>query len=247
MIPDAAVAARPFDAVVFDLFGTLVDEWTVERRDRGFAGMAEALGVPVEGFTRAWRETATHRLTGGFATIEENVADVCRRLGVDPGAERVVRAVRRRIEQMRELLTPRPEARPAIEALRRAGHRIGLLSVCSPEVPSLWRRTEVAPLIQATVFSSEVGLVKPDPGLYALVAGVLDVVPERCLYIGDGSFGELTGAAAAGMTPVLIRAPHEDGQVIERVGDDVDWVGPGIDFLGEVVRVAAELSPPGTP
>ncbi len=35
------------------------------------------------------------------------------------------------------------------------------------------------------------------------------VVAGRCLFVGDGSGGELTGATKVGMTAVLMRAPYD--------------------------------------
>lgn len=34
--------------------------------------------------------------------------------------------------------------------------------------------------------------------------------PDACLYAGDGSSGELTGAGAAGMCPVFLRVSIDD-------------------------------------
>jgi putative hydrolase of the HAD superfamily len=52
--------------------------------------------------------------------------------------------------------------------------------------------------------------MKPDAEIYLLAAELLDVAPERCLYVGDGANDELAGAARVGMTPVLVhRAGRE--------------------------------------
>ena len=42
-----------------------------------------------------------------------------------------------------------------------------------------------APLLDAHVFSVEVGMCKPDPGIYAEACRRLDVRPDECLYVGD--------------------------------------------------------------
>jgi len=40
--------------------------------------------------------------------------------------------------------------------------------------------------------------------MYRLACTGLAVTPAECLYVGDGGSGELTGAAAVGMRPVLL-------------------------------------------
>ncbi len=89
-----------------------------------------------------------------------------------------------------------------------------------------------------TVFSCEVGLKKPDPRIYQLVAKQLAVKPESCLYIGDGSSNELSGATAVGMHPVLILDPREDSSSMHRIDAETDrWNGPVISSLKEVLEL----------
>jgi len=50
---------------------------------------------------------------------------------------------------------------------------------------------------------------KPDPRIYHLALERLKVKPQDCLYVGDGSSHELTGARKVGMHPVQIHVPDE--------------------------------------
>jgi putative hydrolase of the HAD superfamily len=220
-----------FDAVAFDLFGTLIDEWTVDQWRRCLDDMAEALEMPADDFGREWRATAGPRLTGGFGSILENLRVI------SPGAspEALDEAVARRQRVMESMVRPRADAEPTLRHLRERGLGTALVSMCSPEVPALWRALPAAGLIDVEVFSSEDGVRKPEPAIYALAAERLGVPPQRVLYVGDGSFSELTGAAAAGMTAVLIRAAHEAEQVIERAEEDAEWDQPPIDSLARVL------------
>jgi len=220
-----------FDAVAFDLFGTLIDEWTVEVWQRCLADMAEAVGMPTQAFGDVWRETAEPRLTGGYASIRENLEVIAPEAAPDALDE----AVARRQRVMEAMVFPRPDVEPTLRHLRERGLRTALVSMCSPEVPELWRALPVAQLIDVEVFSSEDGVRKPEPAIYALAAERLGVPAERVLYVGDGSFGELTGASAAGMTAVLIRAAHEAELVIARAEEDVDWTGPTVATIEEVL------------
>ncbi len=55
---------------------------------------------------------------------------------------------------------------------------------------------------------------------------------EECLYIGDGSSHELTGASKLGMQAVLLEAP-DNADTIDRE----EWHGPTITSLKEVLNV----------
>jgi len=77
---------------------------------------------------------------------------------------------------------------------------------------------------------------KPDPRIYKMATDRMGIKPEDCLYVGDGSSHELTGARAVGMQAVLIRHTDEtvDEVVMER---EDDWDGPRITRLREVLNL----------
>ena len=74
--------------------------------------------------------------------------------------------------------------------------------------------------------------MKPDPGIYELACERLGVQPGNCLYIGDGSSRELTGASTVGMDAVLIRVPNDTEN-----GDREDWQGTRISSVEEVLNL----------
>ncbi len=226
-------------AVVFDLFGTLVPNFSGAE----YQAMAEAAAVvvraPVEEFVRLYmHETYPLRLIGELATTEANVEYVCERLGIDPDEGRVAEAARLRIQLTRRVLqAPLPDAVEALTELRQSGYRIGLVSDCSCEVPLVWHETPFAPLIDATVFSCIEGYRKPDPRLYSLACERLRVGPTECLYVGDGSGKELSGAIAVGMRAALIRVAYEETTDTERP-EVLTWRGLELKTLAEVLALA---------
>ena len=88
-------------------------------------------------------------------------------------------------------------------------------------------------LLESPVFSCSVGLKKPDPRIYAAACRKLNVEPADCLYVGDGSDLELTGALKAGMTPVLLRVSLDDTYDASRP-DLEQWRGLAVSSLSEV-------------
>jgi putative hydrolase of the HAD superfamily len=184
-----------YRAVIFDLWDTLV-VWPQDEWDNFYGRMAGALGIEHERFSEAWVAQYDSRATGA---LEPSVHAVCEQLGVD--GERVQALIDVRVNWTREVLFPRPGAVEVLDELRRRGYRLGLISVCSEEVPTLWEHTEMAARIDEPVFSCSVGVAKPDPRIYRIAADRLGVEPGECLFVDDQpAFVE--GARAAGMDAV---------------------------------------------
>lgn len=226
-----------YEAIVFDLFGTLVKGLDLEAYHRSLERMAAALGAPAEEFARLWNEeTANRRLIGALKSPEENIEYIRKALGLPPELDRIVEAVRIRLAYYRASLVPRAEAVWTLKMLRETGHRLGLISDCSYEAPLLWPETALAGLIDEPVFSCVEGCAKPDPRLYEIACRRLAVSPQRCLYVGDGDGHELAGAVRRGMDAVMIRIPSEEAAGVYRRNPE-EWDGPRIASLSEVLTM----------
>ena len=223
-----------YDAVIFDLYGTLIDYLPEEDYQRSHYAIAAVFQLPAETYWRVWRETIHARDTGQYGGLEQDFRHVCEALDCEPTEDQLREAFRIRLEVIRRNLMPRTGAIETLTQLRAAGYRVGLVSDCASEIPMLWDESAFVPLIEARVFSVEMHAIKPEPRNYLLVCEQLGVVPERCLYIGDGSSTELTGARNVGMDPILICVPHERHMVMER-DDPRRWQGPVIESLPEVL------------
>lgn len=223
-------------AVIFDLFGTLVDNWPVERSNEMSALLAKTLGAPPEGYAAFGRGSFEARVKGDYATAEAYMEAGCGALGVSPTQDQLAAAARLRLEIAREMFTVREDAVETLAALKARGLKLGMISDCAWETPVVWGETALAPLFDGAVFSSLVRMKKPDPRIYLLACERLGVRPEECLYVGDGGSRELSGAAGVGMCPVLIRAPYETTDAVHRV-DGEEWDGPRVSALTEVLAL----------
>jgi putative hydrolase of the HAD superfamily len=224
-----------YGAVIFDLFGTLVDDFAPSVGPM-HAELAAALAVPYETFMQLWRQTAEMRTIGAFQTVEASLGYVCRTLGMQVSAEQMMQAVEIRLQQIRRALQPRPDVVPTLMRLKDHGCKIGLLSNCSIEIPILWPETPFADLIDSAVFSSRERLKKPDLRIYRLACERLAVTPEQCLYVADGEDYELTAAAKVGLLPVLIRTSSQEvrGELHQETRE---WQGNTIAGLAEVLQL----------
>lgn len=221
-------------AVVFDLFGTLIDSFTTAEYNQAVYDMAELVAAPAAEFFRLWTDTFDQRAKGHFRSTGECIEHICRELGIRAELEQIKQAEQVRLDLTRRTFVPRAGSLETLSALKSRGYKIGLITDCPIEVPTLWPETPFVSLIDVAVFSCIAGLKKPDPRIYLLACEQLGVTPDECLYVGDGGSRELSGAAAVGMHPVLIRLPDDDRRDPHRV-DAEDWSGPRISKIGDVL------------
>jgi HAD superfamily hydrolase (TIGR01509 family) len=194
-------------AVVFDLWGTLIDASAEELRALR-RRTARRAGIEEERFDSLWAETYRERETGP-------ILPALRAVGIADEALEEILAWRREVIQ--KALVPADGALDVLADVRRRGLRTGLITMCTQEVSELWPQTELAPLIDESVFSCEVGLAKPDPRIYELLCERLEVAPADALYVGDGANDELPGAERAGMRAVLLDGPSAPAWGGERI------------------------------
>jgi len=224
-----------YSAVIFDLFGTLVDDFA-SSVGQMHAELAVALEVPYEPFMQLWRQTSHMRTIGVFQTVETSIEHVCGVMGVQVGAEQMTKAVEIRLRHIRRMIEPRPDAVATLARLKNQDYKIGLISNCSIEIPILWQETAFANLVATPIFSCRERLKKPDPHIYHLACERLGVMPEHCLYIADGEDYELTAAAKVGLHPVLLRTSSQETRG-ELHQETREWQGPTIAGLPEVLQL----------
>lgn len=182
------------DAIVFDLYGTLLDV------DGLAATVAASVGT-ADGLVPLWRakqlEYAFIRsLTGDYADFRTVTGDAldyaCARLGQPLGA-----GARARLIDGWDRLPPFPEVPAALDAL--SARPLAILSNGSPAM--LERALAESGLRDrfAVVLSADlVQRFKPDPAVYALVPGHLGIPAERLLFVSANGF-DVAGAARFGL------------------------------------------------
>ena len=226
-------------AVVFDLFGTLISttaDDVIGNRRR----LSEDLGVDPDAYERARAETREQFETGATGGPEETLAFLAHRAGEQPRPDALRRATGRWLDAHRRWLTPEPSTLDALDGLRAGGYRLGLLTNCGPAVESVWADSSLAARFDATAFSTEVGFLKPHPETYRVACERVGLAPEHCLYVGDGGDNELTGAAEAGLHPVLIETMARTDLARLTVNHEgATWPGPRIQELSQVAGLLA--------
>ena len=191
----------PHRAILFDLFDTLcrIDEATYLA---GKAEEARLLGFDPKAFLDAWIALGDQAQTGVLSDIPARVRAAAGALGRAPDAELIERVARVEVESLTAGTT-----RLADYFATRRRLKVGLVSNASSTATMLFERLELGAYFDATVFSFQVGVVKPQPAIYLQACVDLRVQPDSCLFVGDGNARELDGAKRVGMEAVRIERP----------------------------------------
>ncbi len=229
------MALRTADAVIFDLFGTLIENLDLGEFEGMLSEMARVLLLPASAFISQWNNTWEKRVIGVFPTLEADIEHVCQVLQTEPDRGVVLRASEIRKAFARRVLKPREDALDMLAAFKESGCKTGLISNCAADLPSVWPGTAMARLVDVPVFSCSVGIRKPHPEIYRLACERLGSLPEKCVYVADGNEGELNGASQVGMRPVLFDGPDKDPYDEGR--ERREWRGTTISSLKDVLRV----------
>jgi putative hydrolase of the HAD superfamily len=206
------------EAVIFDWGGTLttsdlgradlLDLWHLAARhlDPGREDeLAAALATIDERF---WARTTTTFESWRLADILQ-AASV--ELGLDVTDAVIEEAATHHLDGWTTHIRHEADAPEVLRQLRLRGLRIGLLS--NTNWPRSFHehfleRDELAGLIDARLYTSDLGFVKPHPSVFheALSAvGVGD--PARAVFVGDRPYDDIYGAQQVGMRTVLRASP----------------------------------------
>jgi FMN phosphatase YigB (HAD superfamily) len=213
------VALEQVEAVLFDMGGTLVDYPLPSRPAlavrcvRGaisFLVRPEAELLPPAARLPSPEVAHGRRRRAGPETALAHRAAIALR--------RVIRAVSgHTLPQMAEACL-RPiviegraygDTLTTLRALVERGYRLGLISNTPWGTPDyLWEQQAekfgLAGLLQVRLFSSDVGVRKPDPRIFLEALRRLGVPPERALFVGDAPVEDIGGAAGVGMRTALV-------------------------------------------
>jgi len=97
-----------------------------------------------------------------------------------------------------------PQAREALELVRGAGLRAGVISNSNGSVRPTLEALGLAPYLDFVLDSSEVGFEKPDPRIFELALSRVRVTAAETVYVGDLYSVDVRGARACGLHAVLL-------------------------------------------
>ena len=98
-----------------------------------------------------------------------------------------------------------------LRVLEATGVRLGVISNADGTVAARLREQEVLQVgpgigvpVECVIDSGEVGVLKPDPRIFAIALDALGLRPDQAWYVGDMPAIDVIGARAAGIRPLVI-------------------------------------------
>jgi len=150
-----------------------------------------------------FRSTEWIKLDMGTITQEEAYAEFCRK---EPEYRDIIIETVNRIPDM---LTPIMPAIGVLPKVREAGHRLFYLSNYHRELSRyIQQKYDFFSLFDGGVFSCDVHMVKPDPGIYRYFLDKYSLNPQDCVFFDDTE-ENIRGAQASGMRGILFSGVDE--------------------------------------
>jgi putative hydrolase of the HAD superfamily len=97
-----------------------------------------------------------------------------------------------------------PETGGALESLKAAGYRLGVISNADGRMDGALVRAGVRKHFEFVIDSGVIGVEKPDAEIFHAGCEAMDLRPAECLYVGDLFPVDYLGATAAGLGAVLL-------------------------------------------
>lgn len=118
---------------------------------------------------------------------------------------------------------------PTLKKLRKAGFTLGVLTNRTDPVDEYIAKIGLAQHLDFYLAAGEIGVWKPDTGIFYYAMGLAGSLPEETIYIGDNYYADIVGAEEIGMTGILIDRegifPGFDCPTIYEIGELLDFLG----------------------
>ncbi len=137
------------------------------------------------------------------------------------------------VMSVRKDFVPFNDAVPALEQLREAGYKVGIITNLRRDLNDLCQRVGLAPYLDFAVGSEEVGREKPHPPIFLAALKRVHAAPEEVVHVGDQLRSDVMGAQGVGMHGVLINRSGYGSN-----GDDC----PTISSLSELAELLEGLN-----
>lgn len=125
-----------------------------------------------------------------------------------------------------------PESEELLKELKRRGFIVGVITNGPSKLQNHKMDTSgLRPYCDIVVVSGDIGIHKPDPGIFTYTADKLGLKPEECLYVGDHPVNDIQGALAAGFSALRMNFGwfenldlRPDVPVIDNIYDTLEYV-----------------------
>lgn len=173
-------------AVIFDLYNTLI-----------------YLPRDVNPYMRLFRSVdCTSRVRESMVVDAPTLTDFCEHLAVSPPGD--IFQMQRELDADIASASTFPDTVPTLQALRRRGVLLAVISNLATPYKLPFFRLGLDALVNAVIFSCDIGVAKPDPEIYRAALAELNVDPNNALMVGDSQQSDVDGPMACGIRGFLL-------------------------------------------
>jgi FMN phosphatase YigB (HAD superfamily) len=206
--------------VLLDLYDTLawIDRSVVAG---GRSRVAERAGIDPDCLLRAWAASGEARSRGRMGGPAEELRRLLAGCADAPLSDEVLaELVGVEAGGWRRGVRLFDDVPPALDGLRRAGHRLAIVSNCSWQAGEVLEATGLDRAVELAVLSFEVGTMKPEPAILQVALERLGAAPAGAVLVDDLA-ANLDAARALGMGALLMDRAGRAGPTGHRVVGDL--------------------------
>ena len=193
---------QPVKVMFFDLYETLVTQVDPDWRPLPQT-IAQRLGIDDAAFHAHWSHMNSALDLGEIRDYSDALRQVCIAAGSTPDPLVLDQLTEEyRSEIARAFETVESEIVAMIEALKRSGFTLAIITNANILDAEPWTGSILAQYFDDFLASHEIGLVKRDRRIFDLACQRLAINPDEAIFIGDGGGNELTTAREAGINPL---------------------------------------------
>ncbi|MDT8719549.1 HAD family hydrolase [Clostridium sp. 19966] len=187
--------------IMFDLFFTLVvPKYSYFRNEN------DVLSITKEEWEKYAEDEKLYlkRALGQEKNPEKIIENILENAGLNATIEQKMEILKLRENRFRQALSEVDEkVINVLSELRKRGKKLCVISNADVIDVMHWKENPLSNLFHETIFSYEVGHVKPEIEIYEAALKKLKVKAENCIFVGDGGSQELKSAKEIGMKTIL--------------------------------------------
>ncbi len=190
-----------YKAVFFDLFFTLANPvYSNDSIENEYDILTIEKSIWEEVSESQYYERGIGNLKDPYKIIE-NIAFV---IDSEISQDKLVKATEARINRFKKCLMEIDiETIDTISKIKKLKKKMGLISNSDCIDKLGWVESPISKYFDTSIFSCDVGAMKPNKRIYEAALNIIKENPSDCLYVGDGGNSELKAAKELGMTTVL--------------------------------------------
>jgi 2-haloacid dehalogenase len=201
--------------VIFDAYGTLYDVHSVYARTEQLCPGKGDLITQIwrlKQLEYTWLQTSMQEYRDFEVITRASLIFALHAAGVEPRESITEPLFDKYLD-----LDPFPDAKAALEALKRRGYKLAILSNGSTNMlAALVKNSGLDAFLDAAISVDGAGKFKPHPDCYALVEKTLGLKKDEVMFVSSNGF-DVAGAKHFGFTVIWIRrggAPAPSGPVL---------------------------------